>query len=104
MGRRTGLCNAKFPLPKLRTAASTRWVTKARHFGGGYALRASDIDIIYINGYGFPLIAAVRVVCRHVGSNRFTTASVIQRQHGEPGSRTAAEATCGTGQDFAEFW
>ena len=37
------------------TAASTPWSTKARAFSKkAIALRAVDIDIIYINGYGFP--------------------------------------------------
>ena len=26
----------------------------ARILGEGYALRASDIDLVYLNGYGFP--------------------------------------------------
>ena len=38
-----------------RAHASTRWSTKARAFSKkAIALRAVDIDIIYINGYGFP--------------------------------------------------
>ena len=38
------------------SAASTRWSTKARSIlEEGIALRASDIDMVYLTGYGFPL-------------------------------------------------
>ena len=41
-----------------RALRSTRWSTKARvALEEGFAQRASDIDVIYVNGYGFPALA-----------------------------------------------
>jgi 3-hydroxyacyl-CoA dehydrogenase len=57
----------------------------ARILEEGYALRASDIDIIYINGYGFPsyrggpMWHADTVGLKHV----YERVMEFQRQHGE---------------------
>ena len=38
------------------SAACTRWSTRARRIlEEGIALRASDIDVVYLTGYGFPI-------------------------------------------------
>ncbi|HET6930014.1 MAG TPA: 3-hydroxyacyl-CoA dehydrogenase NAD-binding domain-containing protein [Candidatus Acidoferrum sp.] len=78
----------------------------ARILEEGIALRASDIDIIYINGYGFPahrggpMWYADTVGLKHV----YDRVSEFQRQHGEiwqpaPLLKQLAEQ----GKTFAEF-
>ena len=78
----------------------------ARILEEGYALRASDIDIIYINGYGFPahrggpMWYADTVGLKQV----YERISEFQRQHGEiwqpaPLLKRLAEQ----GKTFAEF-
>jgi 3-hydroxyacyl-CoA dehydrogenase len=78
----------------------------ARILEEGIALRASDIDIIYINGYGFPahrggpMWYADAVGLRHV----YDRVSQFHRQHGEiwqpaPLLKQLAEQ----GKTFAEF-
>ena len=78
----------------------------ARILEEGYALRASDIDIIYINGYGFPahrggpMWYADTVGLKQVSER----VSEFQRQHGEiwqpaPLLKRLAEQ----GKTFAEF-
>jgi 3-hydroxyacyl-CoA dehydrogenase len=78
----------------------------ARILEEGYALRASDIDIIYINGYGFPahrggpMWYADTVGLKQV----YERVSEFQRQHGEiwqpaPLLKRLAEQ----GKTFAEF-
>ena len=72
----------------------------------GYALRASDIDIIYINGYGFPAHRGGPMwYADTVGLKRvYDRISEFQRQHGEiwqpaPLLKQLAEQ----GKTFAEF-
>jgi len=78
----------------------------ARILEEGYALRASDIDIIYLNGYGFPahrggpMWYADTVGLKHV----YKRISEFQRQHGEiwqpaPLLQQLAEQ----GKTFADF-
>jgi len=78
----------------------------ARILDEGIALRASDIDIIYIYGYGFPahrggpMWYADTVGLRHV----YDRITIFQRQHGElwepaPLLKQLAEE----GKTFAEF-
>lgn len=78
----------------------------ARILEEGYALRASDIDIIYINGYGFPahrggpMWYADTIGLKHV----YDRISEFHRQHGEiwqpaPLLKQLAEQ----GKTFAEF-
>jgi 3-hydroxyacyl-CoA dehydrogenase len=78
----------------------------ARILEEGYALRASDIDIIYINGYGFPahrggpMWYADTVGLGHV----YERVSEFHRQHGEiwqPASLLKRLAE--QGKTFAEF-
>lgn len=57
----------------------------ARILEEGYALRASDIDIIYLNGYGFPAYRGGPMWYADVVGLRqvFERVSEFQRQHGE---------------------
>jgi 3-hydroxyacyl-CoA dehydrogenase len=78
----------------------------ARILEEGYALRASDIDIIYINGYGFPAHRGGPMwYADTVGLNQvYQRVSRFQRQHGEiwqpaPLLKRLAEQ----GKTFAEF-
>jgi 3-hydroxyacyl-CoA dehydrogenase len=78
----------------------------ARILEEGYALRASDIDIIYINGYGFPAHRGGPMwYADTVGLKRvYDRISEFQRQHGEiwqpaPLLKQLAEQ----GKTFAEF-
>jgi len=50
----------------------------------GYALRASDIDIIYLNGYGFPAHRGGPMwYADTVVSNSLHRVFEFHRQHGE---------------------
>jgi len=78
----------------------------ARILEEGYALRASDIDIIYINGYGFPAYRGGPMwYADTVGLKRvYDRICEFQRQHGEtwqpaPLLKQLAEQ----GKTFAEF-
>jgi 3-hydroxyacyl-CoA dehydrogenase len=78
----------------------------ARILEEGYALRASDIDIIYINGYGFPARRGGPMwYANTVGLGRvYDRISEFHRQHGElwqpaPLLKQLAEQ----GKTFAEF-
>jgi 3-hydroxyacyl-CoA dehydrogenase len=78
----------------------------ARILEEGFALRASDIDIIYINGYGFPAHRGGPMwYADTVGLKRvYDRVSEFQRQHGElwqpaPLLKQLAEQ----GKTFAEF-
>jgi 3-hydroxyacyl-CoA dehydrogenase len=78
----------------------------ARILEEGYALRASDIDIIYINGYGFPAHRGGPMwYADTVGLKRvYDRISEFHRQHGElcqpaPLLKQLAEQ----GKTFAEF-
>jgi len=78
----------------------------ARILEEGYALRASDIDIIYINGYGFPAHRGGPMwYADTVGLKQaYERVSEFQRQHGEiwqpaPLLKRLAEQ----GKTFAEF-
>jgi 3-hydroxyacyl-CoA dehydrogenase len=78
----------------------------ARILQEGYALRASDIDIIYINGYGFPAYRGGPMwYADTVGLGRvYDRISEFHRQHGElwqpaPLLKQLAEQ----GKTFAEF-
>jgi len=78
----------------------------ARILEEGYALRASDIDIIYINGYGFPahrggpMWYADTVGLKQV----FERVSEFQRQHGEIWQPAPLlKLLAGQGKTFAEF-
>jgi 3-hydroxyacyl-CoA dehydrogenase len=78
----------------------------ARILEEGYALRASDIDIIYINGYGFPAHRGGPMwYADTVGLQRvYERVSEFQRQHGEiwqpaPLLKRLAEQ----GKTFSEF-
>ncbi len=78
----------------------------ARILEEGYALRASDIDIIYINGYGFPAYRGGPMwYADTVGLKRvYDRICEFQRQHGEtwqpaPLLKQLAEQ----GETFAEF-
>jgi len=78
----------------------------ARILEEGYALRASDIDIIYINGYGFPAYRGGPMwYADTVGLKQvYERVSEFQRQHGEiwqpaPLLKRLAEQ----GKTFAEF-
>jgi len=72
----------------------------ARILEGGYALRASDIDIIYINGYGFPAYRGGPMwYADTVGLKRvYDRICEFQRQHGETWQPAPLlKTTCGTG-------
>ena len=78
----------------------------ARILAEGYALRAVDIDIIYVNGYGFPAYRGGPMwYADTVGLPKvYQRIYEFQQQHGEPWSPTPllkhlAEA----GKTFAEF-
>jgi len=78
----------------------------ARILEEGYALRASDIDIIYINGYGFPahrggpMWYADTVGLKQV----YERVSEFQRQHGEIWQPAPLlKLLAGQGKTFAEF-
>ena len=78
----------------------------ARILQEGYALRASDIDIIYINGYGFPAYRGGPMwYADTLGLGRvYDRISEFHRQHGElwqpaPLLKQLAES----GKTFAEF-
>jgi 3-hydroxyacyl-CoA dehydrogenase len=46
---------ARSPTRKSCSAWSIRWSTRARILEDGIASKASDIDMVYLTGYGFPL-------------------------------------------------
>jgi 3-hydroxyacyl-CoA dehydrogenase len=78
----------------------------ARILEEGYALRASDIDIIYLNGYGFPAYRGGPMwYADTVGlKNVYERIAEFQRQHGEiwepaPLLKRLAEQ----GKTFADF-
>jgi 3-hydroxyacyl-CoA dehydrogenase len=78
----------------------------ARILEEGYALRAVDIDIIYLNGYGFPAYRGGPMwYADTVGlKNVYDRICEFHRQHGElwepaPLLKRLAEAN----QTFAEF-
>ena len=78
----------------------------ARILEEGYALRASDIDIIYINGYGFPaqrggpMWYADTIGLKHV----YERISEFQRQHGEIWQPAPLlERLAAQGKTFAQF-
>jgi 3-hydroxyacyl-CoA dehydrogenase len=78
----------------------------ARILEEGYALRASDIDIIYLNGYGFPahrggpMWYADSVGLKHV----YERVSEFQRQHGENWQPAPLlERLAAQGKTFAQF-
>jgi 3-hydroxyacyl-CoA dehydrogenase len=78
----------------------------ARILEEGYALRASDIDIIYLNGYGFPAYRGGPMwYADTVGLKKvYERISEFQRQHGEiwqpaPLLKRLAEQ----GKNFAQF-
>jgi len=78
----------------------------ARILEEGYALRASDIDIIYINGYGFPAHRGGPMWYADTAGLKqvYERISEFQRQHGEiwqpaPLLKRLAEQ----GKTFAEF-
>ena len=78
----------------------------ARILEEGYALRASDIDIIYLNGYGFPAYRGGPMWCADtVGLKKvYERVSEFHRQHGEiwqpaPLLKRLAEQ----GKTFAQF-
>jgi 3-hydroxyacyl-CoA dehydrogenase len=78
----------------------------ARILAEGYALRAVDIDIIYVNGYGFPAYRGGPMwYADIVGLPKvYQRISEFQQQHGElwapaPLLKDLAE----TGKTFAEF-
>ena len=78
----------------------------ARILEEGYALRASDIDIIYLNGYGFPAQRGGPMwYADSVGLKRvYDRVSEFQRQHGEnwqPAPLLERLAT--QGKTFAQF-
>jgi 3-hydroxyacyl-CoA dehydrogenase len=78
----------------------------ARILEEGYALRASDIDIIYVNGYGFPAYRGGPMwYADTVGLGRvYDRISEFHRQHGElwqPASLLKQLAE--PGKTFAEF-
>ena len=78
----------------------------ARVLEEGIALRAADIDVIYLNGYGFPAIAAARCSTRIAsasrrscpGRPRFIASSA---SGGQPAPLLARLATAGS--TFREF-
>ena len=84
-----------------------RWSTKARASSRkAYALRAVDIDIIYLNGYGFPAYRGGPMwYADTVGvEESLRTRREFQKQHGElwepaPLLKQLAEQ----GKTFAEF-
>lgn len=78
----------------------------ARILEEGYALRASDIDIIYINGYGFPaqrggpMWYADTVGLKEV----YRRVSEFHRQHGELWQPAPLlERLAASGKTFAQF-
>jgi len=78
----------------------------ARILEGGYALRAADIDIIYINGYGFPAYRGGPMWYADTVGLRKVYDRVLEfhRQHGElwepaPLLKQLAEQ----GKTFAEY-
>jgi 3-hydroxyacyl-CoA dehydrogenase len=78
----------------------------ARILDEGYALRASDIDIIYLNGYGFPAYRGGPMwYADTVGLKKvYARISEFQRQHGEiwqPAPLLARLAE--QGKTFAQF-
>ena len=90
--------SAKFPQKKSSSAASTPWSTKARaSWKKAIALRAVDIDIIYLNGYGFPAYRGGPMwYADTVGLEESLRAHrEFQRQHGELWDARAAAETAG---------
>jgi 3-hydroxyacyl-CoA dehydrogenase len=78
----------------------------ARILEDGYALRASDIDIIYLNGYGFPahrggpMWHADTVGLKHV----YARVAEFHRQHGENWQPAPLlERLAAQGKTFAQF-
>ena len=99
--------NVKLPRKKSSIAASMRSSTKAPAFlEEGFALRAVDIDIIYLNGYGFPAYRGGPMwYADTVGlKNVLNRVEEFHKQHGElwepaPLLKRLAEE----GKKFADF-
>ena len=88
-------------------AWSTRWSTKARSIvEEGIALRASDIDMVYLTGYGFPLWRggpmnyADTVGLFNVVAGDEALRDEPARRRRRSGSRAAARAAGGRRQDL----
>jgi 3-hydroxyacyl-CoA dehydrogenase len=78
----------------------------ARILEEGYALRASDIDIIYVNGYGFPAHRGGPMwYADTVGLEQvYERVCEFQRQHGEIWQPAPLlKRLAGQGKTFAEF-
>jgi 3-hydroxyacyl-CoA dehydrogenase len=78
----------------------------ARILEEGYALRASDIDIIYINGYGFPAQRGGPMwYADTIGlKNVYERISEFHRQHGENWQPAPLlERLAASGKTFAQF-
>jgi 3-hydroxyacyl-CoA dehydrogenase len=78
----------------------------ARVLEQGYALRAGDIDIIYINGYGFPAYRGGPMwFADTVGlKNVYERVCEFQRQHGELWEPAPLlKELAGQGKNFADF-
>jgi len=78
----------------------------ARILEEGFALRASDIDIIYVNGYGFPAHRGGPMwYADTVGLKKvFDRVSEFHRQHGETWRPAPLlERLAGQGKTFAQF-
>jgi 3-hydroxyacyl-CoA dehydrogenase len=78
----------------------------ARILEEGYALRASDIDIIYLNGYGFPAQRGGPMwYADSVGLKRvYDRVSEFHRQHGENWQPAPLlERLAAQGKTFAQF-
>jgi 3-hydroxyacyl-CoA dehydrogenase len=78
----------------------------ARILEEGYALRASDIDIIYVNGYGFPAYRGGPMwYADTVGLEQvYERVCEFQRQHGEIWQPAPLlKRLAGQGKTFAEF-
>jgi 3-hydroxyacyl-CoA dehydrogenase len=78
----------------------------ARILEEGYALRAVDIDIIYLNGYGFPAHRGGPMwYADTVGLQKvYQRISEFQKQHGELwGPAPLLKRLAETGKTFAEF-
>ena len=99
--------SAKYRPPKSSIAASTPWSTKARASSKRATPSApSDIDIIYINGYGFPaqrggpMWYADTVGLQHV----YDRVSEFHRQHGELWQPAPLlQRLAAAGKTFAQF-
>ena len=99
--------SGRFQPTRSSSAASMRWSMRARAFSKkAYALRAVDIDIIYLNGYGFPAYRGGPMwYADTVGLDKvYRRISEFHQRHGElwepaPLLKRLAEE----GRTFAEF-